>query len=411
MKKALNFIVIITIVSVGMIFRTSVSFAGIIRDLNPSLGIRQEYDDNVFEDENGKKWDLITTLTPAVRYDLEPKRFSGGRSKLFNKISLNLSADIEYYWFNTSLNENMFTFLPSLSIDAELSDRLSAYYSISRSQTKDIDLYRDRGAARAAETEEDSLYTISWDQSYGVNYRLGPQNFYFDLGYDHATTRYETEGDKGDNRDTDTFSVVNNVKFLGKTFWIFSAEQQHATYPKKGQTNSVYNRYYTGITGQFTPKLSGTITGGYGKRRGEQKGGFIANNSLTYAFSPRLSFDLGASIDLGTSDYIDEGTQWTADVSAGVRYIPPHFNNKLTLTATASTSLDVWGDESGGIMENENENENNKDKNYDFSVGASYKMNKKMNLSAGYSCSITVSDDSNNNYTENIIYVQLDTTF
>jgi len=402
-KKTFNLIIVALILG-SIIFGASASFGSIIREMNPTLSIRQEYDDNIFREKTDKNWDLITTVTPRMSYVIAPKKPSAsGRIKLFSQILLNLSTEIIYYANNSHLNENIIEngFLPSLSMNAEITDRLNAYYNVSKNLDTRSDLYAREDITK----QEEDKFVESWDQNYGVNYMLGPKDFPFDLAYDHSDTLFITEKEKDESNYTDTFSITNSVKFLGDTFWFFMVEEEHTTYPKKGSTNTVFDDFTTGVRGQFSPKISGVVSGGYSIRRGGGGGHPTVDISLVYQFSPKLSFDASYNMDFGETEELGRGSGQTKDLSFGVNYKTVLPGKRISLTCGASAEFrneTLSNDGSSETME----------RTYELTVEASYKMNKAMDLSLGYEYTMVVSpNNTETEYRNNIVYVELGTSF
>ena len=335
-------------------------------------------------------------------------RNRGGKSDVsFPELTISLSSDIEYYLLHPKLNnqgdEDSF-FQPKFLVELYPDEDLRLFYELDfqRRNITQIDPLGDNQKQEKVNTTT-TRYGFDYDLGNrkgegtnlsgfgnGVNNRgrgfsnnrtnraggsnrggqfggYGGGGSVARLSYQHTST--DNKGENELDNTTDTWSLEVNINnppsYLPKIFLEYEGESSDLG--SNSNQKKVTHDFFVGLRGNFSPKIDGTVKGGYGFafpsasnvfNFKDPYGSFVTEIDLNYQISPRV--DIGAKFDrsLGNiaSFVIDEDSVDTVTTGSGItntlnvprqtrdewdaslqlRYIPPFFSENLTLTADYS---------------------------------------------------------------------------
>ena len=347
------------------------------------------------------------------------RNLRGKSDVTFPELTISLSSDIEYYLLHPKLNnqgdEDSF-FQPKLLVELYPDEDLRLFYDLDfqRRNITQIDPLGDNQRQEKVNTTT-TRYGFDYDLGnrkgegtslsgfgggvYGNNRGRGFSNNRTNraggfnrggqfggyggggsvarLSYEHTST--DNKGENELDNTTDKWSLEVNINnppsYLPKIFLEYEGESSDLG--SNSNQKKVTHDFFVGLRGNFSPKIDGTVKGGYGFAFPSASnvfsfkdpyGSFVTELDLNYYISPRV--DIGVKFDrsLGNvaSFAIDEDSANIATTGSGItntlnvprqtrdeweaalelRYIPPFFSENLTLTADYSHREITYSDRS-----------------------------------------------------------------
>lgn len=323
-------------------------------------------DDNIYLKRANAVDDVILTFAPGL--DLVFGRQTATQGNVFFR------EDILRYSDNDDQNTNLISAgFNSLYEDGKTKlDFGASYIETAQNETsapgqivpKNSTSFR--ALSEVSFTEKTSLGTgVRWDRS------------------DYSTTA-------ASYRDTKTWTVPVDVYFatspklqtsIGYRYRMTDIARENASI-----SDSKDHFFNVGARGEFTPKLTGQLRVGFGKRnfdRGNDETTFGVDSGFTYTYSPKTAYQFGVSNDFGTSA-LGETTK-TASLSLSVI-------NKID---------DQWSWNANLVYRNI-DFPSHSDDFYAGGLGVGYIYSNTVNFAAGYNYKKNTSNSQLFEFTNNI---------
>jgi hypothetical protein len=383
--------------------------------LTPSISLREEYDDNIFLTSENEEEDFITTVTPAISLGYDTERL---------KLALDYSFIAWLYMHNSRENE--------ISHNARLDSTLAVLRDILF--LKVTDTYSRVTIDQRRQVVQDNRFVNTTDSN---RFSINPYLEYplsgtlkIKTGYTYENIWYKEE--EGDDEESHlmTAGVVKEIspKLTASLFYTYSIHDLKT----KGD-NEDYDRQDVtfGANYQLTQKLS--INGSYGhawldykERDNYDSDTWDAN--ANYQITEAVSFKIGyarnffSSVDAGTSKsetvFASLARQGTISLSLRAfkqndTYIEQDREDEATgVAATASYPItpNLTGRVTGLYTYYKFLPENEKVHRYGAGLSLDYAL-RITTVSIGYAYNLNNSTVDNNDYTNNIVWVQTKFTF
>lgn len=293
--------------------------------LHPYAEIDFEYSDNIYLLKNNRNHDFINKINPGIKFVLgsENRRLLDG-----NYLKLDVGGNISNYFINKKADRS----LPYGKLDASIgknNHRLNLVqdYEIKSVPTSTIT------AGKPGTT--DYLYNstdLIWESKlnrFGFDMRYYREDHVF-IGDFRLSSTYAQQ--------TGSFAFFVTPDLMPKTRFLFEYQYDIIDYPKAANDFNDYykNKYWAGIKGKITGKLTGTAKIGYETvryRTGKEYRTIPVYGDLYYRYSRRNLFYFYASRELGTSSYISEGNG---------EYLTLALNNRFQINAKMNLNTGFW---------------------------------------------------------------------
>jgi len=218
--------------------------------LTPSLSIVEEYNDNIFLDNQNRVWDFITTLSPAVTLAV-------------NQPSYQLNAGFSFSAAIYAKETDLTRALDSMNFIAGGAYRVSPALTLNVSESFVLSNYTSLTSATSASSTQGSFSTgreRSWNNTFspGMSWQMSPVNS-LNLVVSYSALRFEGNG-VGIDSDTyqlqSTFVHTFTPRFSGNVGYGFTYLDDRAA------DNSINHTPTVGFSYRLTPTLTGAVTGG-----------------------------------------------------------------------------------------------------------------------------------------------------
>ena len=364
-------------------------------DIHPSLSVKEEYNDNIYNEDKGETGSAITTISPGIAFQLP-----------LQKHLLNMDCRAEFIEPSRHQNYQTDNYFANIMLDLDF-NRLNIQIgdnwkrdSVAPDNEEDIrnDYYQNR---------------FFLDTSYKLADRYKIKGFYRnelrDFNSFHKPGQWDPELDDYTKNE---FGFNLFYRFLPLTSALVEYGYTNINNKDMGlpSTDSDTQRLWLGLTWEATSKITGEIKGGYTYRNYEAGiddfDGFGMKGDLTYNFTSYTTFGLrGFRKPVDTSVTQEEAVYGTYYVSTGGTLSVDH---KLTHKITASADVSYRNDnyEEKGIY-----NKRRDDDRYGIGVGVNYQVQDWLGCKVSYSY---VDNDSNvdvEEYQTNIIAGKISLTF
>lgn len=211
--------------------------------LMPSISAYEEYNDNVFADNNNRQWDFITGFTPAIMLFVNNPRF---------QLSAGYSFTAELYARQTELSNALarHTFLLNGGYQA------TTQLTLTLSDVLVWDRSANAIAAQGFTTgRQSALYNTL---SPGLNWRMTPQTF-LTLGATYGVERFEGQGG---GADSDTYGFASGLGYDFTSRFAGLLGYRFTYLNVQGQDNSTTHTPTVGFNFRLTPTLTVSVSGG-----------------------------------------------------------------------------------------------------------------------------------------------------
>jgi len=355
--------------------------------LHPYGNIEFEYSDNIYLLKNDREHDFVNRINPGVKFILGPGDLLV-RGK--NYLELDLGGNISNYFIHHKADRSN----PYAKLRANLG---KGNHRIDFRQEYEVESLPTSLVSAGKPGTSDytaNLTDISWET---VLNRFG-----FDLQYVRKTNDYigDFRLSNSMSEQTGIFSAFIIPEATPKTRFLFEYQYGIISYPK---TSTVFNNYYknkywTGVRGVITKKITGTAKFGYETiryRTGKEYRTFPVYGDLYYRFSRRALFILNASRELGTSSYIYEGNGEYLNIGLTNRF---QINSKTKLISGFFWGKSKYG---GGDVRF----------SYGYPVRLEYSFNKWLSSDVEYKYQFVQSNNDIYKYSNNVFSVGLKAEF
>ncbi|MEA1991115.1 MAG: outer membrane beta-barrel protein [Thermodesulfobacteriota bacterium] len=364
-------------------------------DIHPSLSVKEEYNDNIYDDDSGETSSAITTYSPGIAFQLpfqrhllnmdcraefiEPARHQNYQT---DNYFANIMLDLDFNRLNVQIGDNWAR--DSVAPDSE-NDIRNDYYQnrfFLDASYKLADRYKIKGFYRN-ELRDFNSFHKSWQSDpelddYTKN-EFGFNLFYRFLPLTSALVEY-------------AYTNINN-KDMGLP-----------------STDSDTQRLWLGLTWEATSKITGEIKGGYTYRDYDGDiddfDGFGMKGDIKYQLTSYTTIGLnGFRRPVDTSVTQEEAVYGTYYVSTGGTL---SVNHKLTHKISANAHVSYVNDdyEEEGIY-----NKKRDDDRYGIGVGINYQVQDWLGCEASYSYVDNASNVDVEEYQTNIIAGKISLAF
>ncbi len=279
--------------------------------LHPYGSFEFRYDDNIYQLDHNIKRDGINEVNPGIKFVLGPENPYLSNENL---LEFDVGGQIDTYFENHKSNRsNPYAKLNVLLGKGRHKLSFAQEYAFKSTLTSKI----SSGVAGTT----DYIYNDSSVEWESVFHRFG-----FDISYDRQS--YDYIGDFRFSSTSDiqvaSFTAFLIPEAMPKTRFLFEYEHDATIYPKALTSNDNYkiDKFWAGVRGKITKKISGTAKIGYEWIRYKaQKKNWVAPvyADLTYQPSPRSAFFLFVNHDEGATSYVSEGNSEMLNISLSYR--------------------------------------------------------------------------------------------
>ena len=356
--------------------------------VHPSITVKEEYTDNIFQEARGESGSAITTVSPGITLQLPIRRHFlqvDYHADLIEAAKFHRQYDTDHHFVDVMLNLDF--------------NRLGFLIGNNWTRNSTIPDYKDDIRNNYYQNR------FFFDTTYKLPGRYKIRGFYSNTFRDFDTFRKPGQFDPElDNYVENDVGINLFYRFLPLTSVLFEYGFTHRNNTDKGfpSTDSDAQRFWLGLSWEATAKITGTIKGGYVTRDydgpSDDWDGFGMEGDLEYKISPYyfLRFK-GFRKVLETSVTREEGWYGTYYISSGGSLSLNHiFTYKLSAFAEVSYFNDDYR-ESGLIGKKRN------DDRIGFGFGIDYQIQDWLGCRLYYNY---LDNDSNidvEDYRENLI--------
>jgi len=268
--------------------------------LHPYTTFDIEYNDNIYQLNNDRVHDFIQKVNPGIRFLLGPKDL---RTKEKDFLELDLGGRISWYDINHKANRSD----PYGKINASLGRGKHRFDFKENYSIESLPVSQVSAGKQGTTDYIKDVTEVNWES---VFHHIG-----FDSTYYRQNNTYI-----GDYKENSTMSMQKGSfaffiipEATPKTRFLFEYSYDKITYPKAltAFNNYYKNKYWCGVGGNITRKLSGTAKFGYETvkyyKTGKEYRNFPAYADLFFKATRRNMFIFTAMREIGTSNYVDEG--------------------------------------------------------------------------------------------------------
>ena len=345
-------------------------------EIKPYVEVQEEYNDNIFRTKSDTEEDMITRISPGVKFGTR----SPGTSGNF-KLYLDIGNEFVLYAKNSKFDDSLPYLDFSLSDDIITLSYLSSIVQMTSSEIRET-------------TERDIIK--KWQSLGGVDIKKQFGRSTVTGGYKHRHIYYFPSSRRVDNFDSDFIYVENWLNFSNQNYILVAYDRAMDRYIKRDGYDRDFSRVWGGARVDISPKVRVDSRCGYAF---EDKEGFIHRTRLRYKPTKSITFDAKASRDIGTSitaeDTID--TIIIDRYALSYSYSPPPMP-KLTLSGGVSYGISDY--DSGG-----------EDDTYIIDAGIEHKLKEWLMLSGKYKRIKKDSDRGDYGFVNNIFSLSLKMEF
>ena len=364
-------------------------------DIHPSLSVKEEYNDNIYELSSHETGSAITTISPGIAFQLP-----------FQRHLLNMDCRADFIEPSRHQNYQTENYFANIMLDLDF-NRLNI-------QIGD-NWKRDSVAPDYEEDIRNDYYQNRFflDTSYKLADRYKIKGFFSNENREfnsfHKPGQWDPELDNYTKNEVG-FNLF--YRFLPLTSALVEYGYAHKSNLDKGlpSTDSDTQRLWLGLTWEATSKITGTIKGGYTYRDYDGDidnfDGFGMKGDLKYKLTSYTTIGLnGFRKPVDTSVTEEEGVYGPYYISTGGTLSLDHkLTHKISANAHVSYVNDDYEEE--GLY-----NKKRDDDRYGIGVGINYQVQDWLGCEASYSY---VDNDSNfepEDYRTNIIAGKISLTF
>ncbi len=249
--------------------------------VNPYFSLRQEYRSNIYLTDKDEKSDLITTFSPGVRFYM-PSPIAD--------VQLNYNADFLTYWSHNRNDTNRHSLL--FKGDWEIGKHYDLFIQNRLNITDDPATSEDT-------TREDRLRNI-----FDIALTRRDRRTSLELGFTSIRDDYD-DIDRLD-RTENYITLDGSYRFMPRTDLRMRYRYGEINYDQNTPSRDAsYNELTAGVSGRFSPKITGEIRAGYQWRDYEnyqQKdfNGGVLYASAVHRMNPRVQTTL--SLERGVQE-------------------------------------------------------------------------------------------------------------
>jgi len=236
--------------------------------VQPSIGIREQYEDNIFLEATDKDSDFITTVTSRIGFDLP-----------FGDYRANLAYALNAVNFVNHPRQNSYNHV----VAAFLGMNFTNFKFTVENDFEDTKEIADTELARRIHRAKNDVRANAGTNLPRVNLDLGFRNIFDD---------YKDSAWEHEDRYENIFAVKGSYRFLPKTSLLLEYNLGGVKYYTSDNPNADYHQGFVGIEGKLTAKSLATIKVGYQARNYKRQGvpdfyGLVTTVSVAERFTAR----------------------------------------------------------------------------------------------------------------------------
>ncbi|MBI9089259.1 MAG: outer membrane beta-barrel protein [Desulfobacterium sp.] len=296
--------------------------------IHPFLLFEETYTDNLYNTNTNEKEDFITTISPGLWLALP-----ANREKLLDIGTTNTSPgglNLSRIKPDTTRRaQGYFLYAPEFVLYADESDhntvnhKAEGLFQYNFNMGLSIDVVdqfnrrsevNDNGISERLDEYQDNLlnFIMAYDPSEKIRFRVDYSNY--DLEYDDSVNDYR-------NRNDNSFSAYVFYRIKPKTSVFVEYEFADISFDTNSDSDSVENRYYTGLEWAITAKTKGRVKAGYIKKDFDKEGmddqdGFSYEIQAQHNFTPKRALQVNGFRRFNESTMITSATYLSTGLSA-----------------------------------------------------------------------------------------------
>lgn len=381
--------------------------------IHPFLLFEEKYTDNLYLTDSDKDEEFITTVSPGLWFALP-----GNREKLLeiglstsSPGGLNLSRikpettrrtqgyllyapEFVFYSDHTGDNstnhraEGMFQYNFNMGLSIDVIDQFNSRHEIN-----------DNGIYEGLDKYKDNLFDLImvYETSEKFKFRFDYSNY--DLEYDGSDNEYR-------NRNDNSFSVYAFYQVKPKTSVFVEYEFSDIEFDTYTDSDSVENRFYTGVEWDVTSKTTGRIKVGYifkdfDSGDVDDQDGFSFEIQTQHNFNPKRGFRLTGFRRFNESTMVDASTYIATGVSAA-------WLQRFTEKWSGTLAVGITNEQYKGESTFEGVTDEREDDIFSVVPALRYEFRDWMTFDLGYAFAQRNSSFSTFDYNENTIFFRVD---
>ncbi|MCL5023985.1 MAG: outer membrane beta-barrel protein [Nitrospirae bacterium] len=374
--------VIVVLVLSSILFMSGESHA--IRlgsfEVNPFLGVSEQYSDNVFNTNADRVSDFSTVVTPGAQIIFP-------RVKKKYRLELIYKADFEIFNKTASLNN---------AVDQKASAKFESQFPSGIELHLGEEFIRNhdpRGTNIGLELDFFRSNLASSSIAYVLSDRFAAR-----LDYSNYILNYEAARNDFRNRMDNSVAGYLYYRLRPKTSAFIEYEFVLIDYRTDNELNSKEHHIMAGLTWDVTGKTKGTVKGGYGIKNFADPTlsgykGFIMELVIDHNFTPRHSLKLKGIRSTQETNVIGSDFFVTTGFSA-------EYSHRLTGKITAKALVAYGRDSFSGVS-------SRRDNTWEISPWLYYQVRKWLRAELGYSYTTRSSNVEEFSYRNNTYYLKL----
>lgn len=371
----------------------------------PSLTLSEQFDDNVFATDNGKKSDFATIIAPRITAQSDWTRNALG-------FGAGVTGAVNYDY---SQNNYLDAFATTTGrLDVTRADKVSGFLRVDRlHEGRDDPNSRnnfDAADANAQQGNRDGNLNRYWRGQVDTSYRHDFNRWFTVLGANVQRLVYEEVGSQSENdrRDRNEYSGRFRLGYdLGPRINLFGEGRYSYRDYDKGQIygGEEVKRNSQGFQGRLgtevdiTGILFGELALTYSRRNFDESqfndtSGFGGSGALTWNVTPLTTVILEAE-----SDIAETTVQFQGDIAEA------NFQNSVGLDVTHELLRNVLLNANTKFERDDFQGTSRTDNIWSAGAGVTYLINRNLSLDGSYRFSTRSSDAPGARYDRNIVLV------
>ena len=296
----------------------------LLKRIHPYASLSFTYDDNIYLIDENVEDDMITTLTPGIKFSLGRLGQTSEVPLPGQNLELDLGGKITEYSDHSQLNRE--------------EPYVTLLYSLGKRNNKLMfrQYYRDASTV-TSELVTGGRGLVDYTENYtGLNWEVTRNRLGLGLAYTRDSFLYKKDYKSTNSYDDQMIGITGFLQAYPKTRLLLEYDYGTIEYTEAStdENDSKYSIYWLGIEGELTKKTDGLVKFGYEKR--DYKGGkqdYAATSvdiNLIHRYSPKTTFFFAASQVARESTLATETFDKGYDISLKSLY---NFNSRISLEA------------------------------------------------------------------------------
>ena len=321
---------VVVLAALGILMTTMNAWSAF--EIHPRLMVEEEYNDNIFLDDNDEEEDWITTVEPGISLSYDNR-----------SVEATVDYSLRYRFYKDHEDETQDDFKDVQRADATVLFFGGRPFTLRLSETISSEALdeRDRGADYNELVNRSTVYNTLINPEYRL--QLMP-TFSLVFGYTYDRFDYVDSAGNDSEEHEGRFSLVKQISESTEVF----ARYAYAIHQSDDIADEYDRQDYTlGLNQQLSGRITAAIEGGISEVEydsGFDTDGLVWSVDVSYQLSEPVSFSLGYIQDFETT--AEDGLTKTREASIGADYVKE--------SLTASTEL-FWNNSDYVRLDREDE--------------------------------------------------------